>query len=403
MEGTRGKRRTSLVLAATALVVASALVGAGCQLGGGGNGRPPQLGARAGDQDAATKLGFPAVATRNTVRVGGGDPVADAAGVANLFYPATTSATRPRAVVLLDTRRWQDAVAAASLASDPLVAPLLFSSGGDLPPVTRDTIRRLRPLGADLADDAQAILVGSGVPAPAGLRVKRIAGDDPYAIAAELDRFAAALRRRPSPRVLLFSGERPEWAMPAAAWAGFSGDSALPVRSRSLPAPIQRALARREGNAAIFLLGPESLISRRVERSLRRFGRVRRIGERARDAVELAVAFARYRSGTFGWGVVVPGYNLALASTTRPLDAAAAALLGSKGIFAPLLLTDRADALPRTLQQYLLSIQPGYEGTPQEAVYNRVWILGDDRAVSLGVQGQIDRLTELVPVQPQTP
>ncbi|MCL6440427.1 MAG: hypothetical protein K6T27_02880, partial [Thermoleophilum sp.] len=85
------------------------------------------------------------------------------------------------------------------------------------------------------------------------------------------------------------------------------------------------------------------------------------------------------------------------------LDAAAAALLATKGVFAPLLLTDRADTLPRALQQYLLSIQPGYEGTPQDSVYNRVWILGDDRAVSIAAQAQLDRLVELVPVQPQAP
>ena len=35
------------------------------------------------------------------------------------------------------------------------------------------------------------------------------------------------------------------------------------------------------------------------------------------NPVENAIAFARYEKGDFGWGVVVPGYNFTIASTTR--------------------------------------------------------------------------------------
>ena len=42
--------------------------------------------------------------------------------------------------------------------------------------------------------------------------------------------------------------------------------------------------------------------------------------------------------------------------------------------------------LPRTLETYLLSIQPGFEDDPGQAVYNRVWILGDDKQVSVPAQ-----------------
>ena len=47
--------------------------------------------------------------------------------------------------------------------------------------------------------------------------------------------------------------------------------------------------------------------------------------------VENAIAFARYEKGDFGWGVVVPGYNFSIASSTRPSDAAASAALGTRG------------------------------------------------------------------------
>ena len=48
-------------------------------------------------------------------------------------------------------------------------------------------------------------------------------------------------------------------------------------------------------------------------------------------------------------------------------------------------------------------MQPGYEDDPGQAVYNRVWILGDDKAISLPQQARIDRITELIPVQATAP
>jgi hypothetical protein len=101
--------------------------------------------------------------------------------------------------------------------------------------------------------------------------------------------------------------------------------------------------------------------------------------------------------------VVVPGYNFTLASTSRPGDAAAAASLATRGVFAPLLLTDAPDPLPKPLETYLLSVQPGFEGDPAQAVYNRVWVLGDDKTISVKAQGRLDEITELVPVQANAP
>jgi hypothetical protein len=48
-------------------------------------------------------------------------------------------------------------------------------------------------------------------------------------------------------------------------------------------------------------------------------------------------------------------------------------------------------------------VQPGYEDDPGQAVYNRVWILGDEEAVSVEAQAQVDAITELIPVQATAP
>ena len=74
---------------------------------------------KAEDEQAAEKLGFPSTATRNTVRVGGSDAVADAAGVAGALYPATGDSDRPTAVVLVDQDDWATAIAAVGARRAP--------------------------------------------------------------------------------------------------------------------------------------------------------------------------------------------------------------------------------------------------------------------------------------------
>jgi hypothetical protein len=375
---------------------------AGCSLGDE-DPPPPQVGVKAEDEQAAEEPGFPTNATRNTIRVGGGDAAADAAGVANALYPATGDSDRPTAVVLVDQEDWVSGIAASVLTGPPIGAPILLSDGDELPAATEETLERLDPKGSDLSNDAQVIRIGPGVARPEGFRTALIRGDNPFERAAAIDGFFSAARGEPSNDVLLYSGEQAEWAMPAAAWAARSGDSVLPVRADSVPAPILEAIRAHE-RPNVFVLGPRRVISERVLRRLEGRGQARTV-ERIEGPtpVENAIAFARYEKGDFGWGVVVPGYNFALANVSRPLDAAAAAALATRGVFAPLLLTDDAARLPKPLEAYFLSVQPGYENDPGEAVYNRAWILGDDDAVSVEEQAQLDAITELIPVQATSP
>jgi hypothetical protein len=188
--------------------------------------------------------------------------------------------------------------------------------------------------------------------------------------------------------------------MPAAAWAARSGDAVLLTRRRSVPAPTRKALKEHE-RPNIYVLGPRQAVGTRAAKQLEAFGKVTRI--EGPTPVQNAIAFARYRHRGFGWGVTVPGYNFTLANTSRPLDSAGAASLATRGVFAPLLLTDRSDKLPRPLESYMLSVQPGFEHDPGQAVYNRVWILGDDKSVSIAAQTRLDEITTLIPVQANAP
>ena len=266
-------------LSLLAVALAAVAAGAGCTLNDDAS-RPPQLGAESSDEEAATKLGFPTSATKNTVRVGGGDAATDAAGVARALYPATGGTNRPTAVVLVDQNDWVSAVTASVLAGNPIGAPLLLTDGRELPPVTEDTIERLQPRGSDLSRDAQVIRIGEEVARPEGYKLAVIKGKDPYERAAAIDRFLSAARGKPSADVVVVSGEQAEWAAPAAAWAARSGDAVLPVKRDSVPAPIVKALRAHE-RPSIYVLGPRKVISKRVVAQLGRLGKVRRWRRRA--------------------------------------------------------------------------------------------------------------------------
>ena len=392
-------RRPLARLAVPFLLLAISL--AGCSLGDEET-QPPQP-SIVGEVRTVETLGFSSNATRNTVRVGGSDAAADAAGVAGALFPATGEDDRPAAVALVDRADWVTGIAASLLAGPPIEAPLLVSDGDELSAVTEEMLERLDPKGSDLSRGAQVIRVGPDVARPEGFKTAVVEGDDPFERAAAIDRFFSAARGRPSNDVVLYSSESAEWAMPAAAWAARSGDAVLPVETSSIPDPIREALAAHE-RPNVYLLGPRDVISGKVAELLESEGLARSVERIAGPtAVENAIAFARYEKGDFGWGVIVPGYNFSVANIARPLDAAAAASLATRGVFAPLLLTDEPEQLPRPLEQYFLSVQPGYEEDPGEAVYNRAWILGDEHAISVGQQAQIDRITELIPVRADVP
>jgi hypothetical protein len=342
-----------------------------------------------------TVLGFPAVATKNTTRVGGEDAAADAGGAASAVYPGATRGSRPRAVTLVDGDDWHGGIAAAVLGAPPLRAPILLTNGDELPRATETALDSLRPIGARQLGGAQALEVGSAR-APDSLRARGISRADPFSLAASIDALATDVAGQPSQNVLIVSADDPAFAMPAAAWAAKAGDAVLFTERGELPAATRRAIRRHE-QPGIYILGPRTVVSARVERSLQRLGRVRRIA--GRGPVETAVAFARYSNASFGWGLRDPGHGMVVANAERTLDAAAGAILSASGKYGPLLLVEDADVLPRPLESFLLDIQPGYRFDPVRGVYNHAWLMGDESAISVAVQARIDELSEIVRIR----
>jgi hypothetical protein len=381
-------------------VLVVALVASGCGRGSSDDrttpaGTTPAPGAKGTETTAATDLGFPTFATKNTTRIGGADATADAAAAARAVYSGATRITRPKAVVLADDGDWRVGLAASVLMSAPIRAPLLYAHGaGDLPAATQSALAALAPTGSKEAGGAQVIRVGD-VPDVEGTKTTDLRGEGAFALARAIDAFQAAARGTTSDRVIVVGADAPEYAMPAAAWAAKAGDPILFTRKDSVPEDTRAAIAAHQ-QPKIYVLGPPSAVGAKALTALKKLGSVTRVT--GADPAASSVAFARFVDGAFGWGVVDPGHGFVFANSARPADAAAVAPLSASGTYGPLLISTDAEKLPTALSSYLLDVQPGYTRDPVRGVYNHGWIVGDESAFSTGVQSAIDSLLEIVPV-----
>jgi hypothetical protein len=345
--------------------------------------------------EAAEELGYPSFATNNTTRVGGSDPATTAAGVALAVFPSAKVAQRPTAVTLIDEDEWQGAIAASVLMVAPVRAPLLISSDGDLPDPTEQALDTLAPQGSSATDKAQVFAIGAAA-APDDLRTTQVEARSPAGLAAAIATLRNKLIKTAPAHIVLAPEEDSAFAMPAAAWAARSGDPVLFSAREKLPAATAKQL-RGAAKVPVFVLGPSSAISSDVVREVAKIGNpVRRVA--AEDPVENAIALARYSSGDFGWNVNDPGHGLVVARSDDPIDAAIAAPLSASGTWGPLLLSDDDATLPKALREYLLDIKPGYTTDPTRAFYNHVWVIGDQEAIDVNQQAEIDQLAELAKI-----
>ena len=345
------------------------------------------------------EIGYPGFATNNTTRVGGADPASNAAGAALAVFPSQAPEQRPDAVVLVDEADWQSAIAASVLMAEPVRAPLLVSTAEEVPDATEEAIQALDPAGSGAAHGTQAFVVGDAA-APDGLQTTRIHGSGVEA-AATIAKVRDKVLGGPPAHVVIASAAKPAFAMPAAAWAARSGDPVLYANLESLPKPTAEAL-RRHPKVPVYVLGPSSAISSKVVRQIAAIDhRVRRVS--GEDPVTNAIEFARYSDGGFGWNVNDPGHGFVVTRSDSPLDAVAAAPLSASGTWGPLLLTDSADTLPAALREYLLDVKPGYTTDPTRAFYNHVWVIGDQDAIDVTQQAEIDELAELAKIGGEEP
>ncbi|HEU4737728.1 MAG TPA: cell wall-binding repeat-containing protein [Solirubrobacterales bacterium] len=392
------KALVALVALALIFIVAAIVWGSG----GGDDSEAPapaptpttsESGSEDTPSQSAEALGYPSFATNNTTRIGGSTPAANAAGAALAAFPSITEDQRPDAVTVVGEEDWAGAIAAAVLMAEPVRAPILFSGTDEVPDVTSEALDALDPQGSAATGEAPLFAVGRvtypGQAAP-------IDSGDPATTAAQIATLRDRLASEPPRHIVIASSAHPDFAMPAAAWAARSGDPVLYSDPDKLPAATTGAL-KKHPKVPVYVLGPSSVISSDVVREIDKIAKqVKRVA--GEDPVANALALARYRDGSFGWNVNDPGHGFVLARDDSPADAAAAAPLSASGTWGPLLLTDDAASLPDDLRNYLLDVKPGYTTDPTRAFYNHVWVIGDQGAISVGQQAEVNELAELAKI-----
>jgi hypothetical protein len=422
-----------------ALALAGALL-AGVLSGCGKGHGPAGAGSSTGALAPPTAHGVVGVSTKNTTRLGGADPVSDAAAVAEAVYPGLTPATRPQVVVLVNEHNWFAALAASVLTSAPLGAPLLYADGDKLPEASAQALRAMRPLGASSLGGAQVIRIDTSAPVPAGYRVS-----DPLAISKVLaveskagsgesvspkaarnslatsamapavslllQLFAERAGGKKPHNVLVVASDAPRaLQMPAAALAAESGAPILFVTNRAVPSDTAFALGQLH-KPTIYVVAPTTLHASAYA-ALARLGTVVHVSGSSGTAepdevrassnlIENAISVSRFSHGAFGWGIHEAGHGLVFANLARPLDAPAAAPLSAHGDYGPLLLLKRSAAVPAALTKYLSDIEPGYTTavSPVREVYNHGWLIGDESAISALAQAELDTVLEIAPRQ----
>jgi hypothetical protein len=349
----------------------------------------------AAEAQPAEELGYPAFATGNTTRVGGSDPAANAAGVALAVFPSTKPAQQPAAVALVGEDDWPAAIAAAVLMSAPVRTPILVSSPDGPPETTREALAALAPQGDESTAGAGVFAIGD-VAAPDGVEATAVKAGDPAAMAVSIAELRDRLFGSTPDHIVLTSSDSSSFAMPAAAWAARSGDPVLFTAGEKLPQSTAAFLGRHR-KLPVYVLGPSSAVPSSVVREVDKIAAsVKRVA--GEDPVANAIALARYADGDFGWNVNDPGHGFVLARSDSPLDAAAAAPLSASGTWGPLLLSDDAGTLPQALRNYFLDVKPGYTTNPTRAFYNHVWVIGDQEAIDVNQQAEVNELAELTKI-----
>ena len=206
--------------------------------------------------------------------------------------------------------------------------------------------------------------------------------------------------------------DAPQYAMPAAGWAAESGDPD-PVRHRApacRPPPGRRCSPHQSPH--IYVLGPPSVIPDSVVAQLAKL-RHRQASRRVRTrpptrSRSRSTATRRARSASRALTspaasdgrCAAPVTATSLINAGRTLDAAAAAPLSASGSFGPQLLIDDAGLAAERGAQLLPRLRHARlharRGRPRRSTTTR-WMIGDQHAVSVSVQAEMDTLLEAVP------
>ncbi|MFT4050326.1 MAG: cell wall-binding repeat-containing protein [Solirubrobacterales bacterium] len=385
---------------ACALVVALTLTG--CKLGDNGL-QKTSLSSGSGVEDFARGTGSPALTTSNTIRIPGSDPAANAAGAAITVYPSSSSFTKPSAVSVVGEDDWRGAIAMGVLTAAPIKAPMLLSDAKDMPDVTKSAMAALSPSGVVIPGQTlhPKAFVAGNLKLPDRTARVNLSNNTYETLSLAVDKLWTRLSGgEPSDTVIVTTADPrfKRYALPAGPLAGHTASPVFFVNGDRVPLATLRAIQSHK-KPSIYVVGPKFVISDQLLTVLRKYGNVRRIS--GTDPVSNAkqVGWFSDPNTAWGWGISDPGHGFVIMNSHNEMNVAAATTLANGAAFGPLLLNSNANVVDHALRDYLLDVQSAYIDDPSTAVYNRAWLLGDEKQLSPGIQATFDKLLAVTQLQ----
>jgi hypothetical protein len=321
-----------------------------------------------------------------------GKSPADVASAAVLaVYP--DQAHQPLGLVLTPQDDWRQALIAAQFAADPLNGAILPTARDYIPSGPSDLVTRLNPSGFPRAQGLQALVLGkAGDDVLAalqnrGLHLTVLKAATPEQLSVDAVPFRGGWAHGYSDEIVVVSAGARDYALPAAAWSAYSGETVVFVRGNSVPEPTRSVLVQRQKlrlqRPTLYLIGPSSVISPAVATELARYGTVKRVA--GPTAAATAVALARYKDPKtgFGWGLTHGPASVSFVNASDWGNAFGALMLAAAGPRAPLLLTDSSTSTPVEVTRYLRELRNSHG--------NQGFVLGDARSIGSRVMAELDR------------
>ncbi|MCU5439419.1 cell wall-binding repeat-containing protein [Bacillus cereus] len=336
---------------------------------------------------------------KNVTRLNTNDPLQMAVLTSQTIWPATNKENQPSAIILVPVNEWQLGTASADLIHHPNNGPILFIEKEKVPEMTLKEIKRLNPLGTK--DGTQIMVMGdvgaSILEQLKEYKVKQIKETDPATFAKDVDKEYADITGSYPNSVIIGSSEEEGrlYTTPAVNWISHMPEPLLYTEKDKVPEATIEALKMRKDKANIYVLGPEKIISKAVEKELSKYGKVTRIS--GETPTENSVAFAKFKDEKtkFGWGFTKPGHGLSFVSSKTPDLAVAGAPFSHMGKHAPVVLLEEGKA-SQPVYDFLATIQPKFKDDPTLGPYNHGFLLGSTSDISFETQGVLDERLEIV-------
>lgn len=338
--------------------------------------------------------------TKNVTRLDTSNPIEAAIGVSQMIWPSTHNENKPGTVILAPLEQWQISLASTNLIHHPNNGPVLFYDKGSIPEITMKEIQRLNPVGN--VDGTQIMVMGNLGDKELALlddfKLEQVSGESAAEFARDIDFKYAEITGETTNGVIIVSLEEEAklYSILAGNWIAHMPEPILYVNKDEIPEATKEALSKRNNNASIYVLGPETVISNELENALNEYGIVTRIS--GETPTETALAFAQFKDNktNFGWGVNEPGHGLEFVSTSSPEIAIVGAPFAHLGKHAPLIWLAEGVATGE-VHDFLNTMQPTFTDDPTVGPYTHVYLLGSTDLITYETQGMIDLMIEISP------